>query len=230
MFRFAEFHRTVTAACLGVWAVLSVVFVVTAPPLDAPATADGPAFAAAVSAHAFLWSQGALIVGVLGVAHLLRRRTPVVVAVAAACTTVGAIGHAAFAGIEFVRGSGGAGAADAVQAAVDGSAGIVALVALTGTAVGILTLAIALFRAKQGQAWVAALLVAWLIVEFGLSGMGLWAMLLSAATLVAAGGGLAAMVARSDVRFWATAHEVGAPRAHEEDDSRGGARARSPRL
>ena len=217
MFRLASFHRLTTAVCLALWAVLSVVFVLTAPPLDGSGDAAAVAAAATLSAYAFLGAQAALVIGIIGVAHLLRDRTPVLAPIAAALTVLGAFGHAAYAGISLVLAGGADGAPAAVEAAVQGPATALSMVSLVGAVVGVVILAIALFRAKLGAAWIGIVLIGWVVVEFLLSGIGLWAMLASAALLLIGYVALAVVVLRSDLRDWMTAKEadVAAQRATE---------------
>lgn len=217
MFRLASFHRLTTAVCLALWAVLSVVFVLTAPPLDGSGDAAAVAAGATLSAYAFLGAQAALVIGIIGVAHLLRDRTPVLAPIAAALTVLGAFGHAAYAGISLVLAGGAEGAPAAVEAAVQGPATALSMVSLVGAVVGVIILAIALFRAKLGAGWIGIVLIGWVVVEFLLSGIGLWAMLASAALLLIGYGALAVVVFRSDLRDWMTAKEadVAAQRATE---------------
>ncbi|WP_139416335.1 hypothetical protein [Agromyces laixinhei] len=216
MFRLASFHRLVTAVCLALWAVLSVVFVFTAPPLDGSGDGASP-LAAVVSAYAFLAAQAALVVGIIGVAHLLRDRTPVLAPIAALLTILGAVGHSAFAGISLVLAGGADGAPAAVEAALQGPAAALSMVSLVGAVVGVIVLAIALFRAALGATWIGIVLLGWVVVEFFLSGIGLWAMLGSAALLLVGYGAIAVVVFRSDLRDWMTAKEaeVAARRAVE---------------
>ena len=222
MFRLASFHRLTTAVCLALWAVLSVVFVLTAPPLDGSGDATAAAAAPAiVSAYAFLGAQAAIVIGIIGVAHLLRDRTPVLAPIAAALTVLGAFGHAAYAGIALVLAGGDEGASTAVQAALQGPATALSMVSLVGAVLGVIILAIALFRAKLGAAWIGIVLIGWVVVEFFLSGIGLWATLASAALLLIGYGALAVVVFRSDLRDWMTAREaeVATARADTTEDA-----------
>ena len=223
MFRLASFHRLTTAVCLVLWAVLSVVFVLTAPPLDGSGDAAASASVAAIaSAYAFLGAQAAIVIGIIGVAHLLRDRTPVLAPIAAALTVLGAFGQAAYAGIALVLAGGADGAPAAVEAAVQGPATALSMVSLVGAVVGVIILAIALFRAKLGAAWIGIVLIGWVVVEFALSGIGLWATLGSAALLLIGYGALAVVVFRSDLRDWMTAKEadVAVQRADESANVR----------
>lgn len=103
----------------------------------------------------------------------------------------------------------------AVTAALNGPAFPAIAVSMVGTVVGTVVLAIALFRAGRPTWWIAGALLAWVIAEFFLSSMGLWAAILSGLLLVAAFGGLAWSVLRSDPRRWTTALE--AAREREPD-------------
>jgi hypothetical protein len=106
-----------------------------------------------------------------------------------------------------VQAAGGEGAAAAVQTVIAGPAGALAMVSVAGMILGVVVLAIALFRAKLGAGWIGVVLLGWIVVEFALSSLGLWAMLASAFLLFVGYGALAGMVFRSDVRDWMTARE-----------------------
>jgi hypothetical protein len=208
MFRLASFHRFLVAATLALWALLGIVFVFTAP--QPGAAADGAAGTLAlVSAYAFLGAQTALVVGSIGVAHLLRDRTPVLAPIAAVLSVFGAMGHAAFAGIALVQATGNEAADAAVQSAIDGPAGPLGMVSVICTVGGVVVLAIALFRSKLGAAWIGIVLLGWVVVEFGISSsLGVWGTLGSATLLLVGYGALAVIVFRSDLRDWMTVREA----------------------
>lgn len=209
-----RFYRSASALCLVLYAALCVVFVATVPNRDAEGVAiDAGGIGPVISAHAFLWAQAALIVGIIGVAHALRGRATVLSAIAAGLILIGAVGHAASAGFAFVETTATTDVArDAVTAALNGPALPAIAIAMVGTVVGPVVLAIALFRAGRSTWWVAGVLLGWVIAEFFLSPMGTWAAILSGVLLVAAFGGLAWNVLRSDPRQWTTALEAAGER------------------
>lgn len=205
-----NFYRSASALCLVLYAAFCVVFMATVPIRDAEGVAiDAGGIGPVISAQAFLWAQAALIVGIVGVAHALRGRATVLSAIAAGMILIGAVGHAASAGFAFVETAATTDAArDTVTAAVNGPAFPAIAIAMVGTVVGSVILAIALFRAGRSTWWVAGVLLGWVITEFFLSSMGTWAAILSGALLIAAFGGLAWNVLRSDPRQWTTALEA----------------------
>ncbi|WP_163543993.1 hypothetical protein [Occultella kanbiaonis] len=222
MSRTATFGRLGTALCLVLYAVLGVTFVTTAPVADPTSTtylADVAAAgsAAVVSAYAFLGAQLALTIGVIGLAGTLRGRAPVLAYTAAALLIVGAFAHAAHSGVSLaVIGmasappAAGAGATDAVAAAQAGPLIGISLLGVAGLVFGTILLAATMFRARLGAWWIGVALLLWVVAEFALSGLGTWAVLTSGGLLLAAFGGLAALVLRSDLGLWMPAGKAGA--------------------
>ncbi|ACZ30658.1 hypothetical protein Xcel_1635 [Xylanimonas cellulosilytica DSM 15894] len=223
----ASFHRLTTAICLVLWAVLAAVFVVTVPAADYTSPDHLAAIAAAgtaatISAYAFLGAQAALTVGLVGVAQLLRHRAPVLGLVAVALLIVGAFTHAMNVGIMFTTNAAAStpaaqtesfaeGFAAALAATYDGPMLPLVALGMLGLVLGTVLLAAAVFRSRLGAWWIGVALLLWVVAEFGLSGMGVWASVASGGLLFAAFGGLAAVVLRSDLRDWMTASEVEAP-------------------
>lgn len=196
MSNLARLYRLATIVGLVLYPLFATVFVVTATP-------DGTGGLVTVAALAFLCAQGALGVSAVGLGHLLRDRTPVMAPIAAGLLFISAFGHAASAGLMF---SGGQGDGD-----LPVGAEIIAAPTMIGLVGGTVVLAIALFRAKFGVAWLGIVLIGWVVVEFALSSLGIWAALASGALLLTAFVGLAVVTARSDLREWATVREwVGA--------------------
>lgn len=224
MFRSAPFLRLTTAVCLVLYAVLGVVFVTTAPVADltsasylADIAAGGSA--AVVSAYAFLGAQIALTVGLIGLASMLRGRTPRLAYLATAISIVGAFAHAAHAGLTLtVIGMASAppealtGATEALGVAQSGPVTGISLLGVLGLVLGTILLAVTIFRARLGVWWIGVALLLWVVAEFGLAGLGTWATLTSGGLLLAAFGGLAALVLRSDLDTWMTVREAEAAR------------------
>lgn len=180
---YERLHRTTITVALVLYAVFAFGFSATAGASDRPELAT-------LSALSFLCAQVALGIWSLGVGRVLRRHAPVLGPAAAVLLFVSAFGHAAAAG--FMVGEVGRTGADPYPAALN----IVAAVTMLGLVGGTVVLAIALIRAKLGTAWLGVVFLAWVVVEFGLSGLGLWAWLASAALLLVGCAGLAVLVAR----------------------------------
>lgn len=195
MSNLARLYRLATVVCLVLYAAFAVVFVVAA------AVHGGDTTGAAVSAGAFLCAQAALGVATVGLGHLLRDRTPVLAPMAAGLLFVSAFGHAAASGFMLaVAHEQGAGD----PAHLTSPIAIPTMIGLVG---GTIVLAIALFRAKLGAAWLGIVLLGWVVVEFGLSSLGLWAALASAGLLLTGFIGLAVITARSNLSEWTTVRE-----------------------
>lgn len=191
----ARLYRLATVVCLALYSVFAAIFVVTA------AIHGGDPALVTVEAFAYLCAQAALGVAAVGLGHLLRNRTPVLAPIAAGLLFMSAFGHAAAAGFML--------SVTTEQAPGDPThmLNLVAVPTMVGLVGGTIVLAIALFRAKLGVAWLGVVLLGWVVVEFGLSGMGLWASMSSAALLLVAFVGLAAVTQRSELRDWMTASE-----------------------
>lgn len=220
MFRNAAFLRLTTAVCLVLYAVLAVVFVMTAPVSDptsstyiADVAAAGPA--AVVSAYAFFGAQVTLTIGLIGLVAVLRGRTPVLAYITVALSIVGAFAHAANAGLTLaVIGMASAppgavaGATEAIAVAQSGPVSGLFLLGVGGLVLGTILLAVTVFRARLGVWWIGVALLLWVVAEFGLSSLGTWAVLASGGLLLAAFGGLAAVVMRSDLSCWTTVRDA----------------------
>lgn len=215
----ATFRRSVAAGSLALTAVLSAVSLLTAPEFLADPADQLAEYAAAgtrawVSGMAFALAQLPFIAAVLGVGHLLRTGAPRLSNLGVTLAVIGAFGHAVFAGVMLM----GVSMADDVAgrsvlaealAGVESSPILVFMVmGLLGTVLGLVLLAVGLWRAKVGPTWVPALLGAWLVVEFVGANLSAWAAPLSALMYAAALGGLAWFVARTPEQQWQVAQPV----------------------
>lgn len=178
-------YRLAVVVSLVLYACCAAVFTTTASNNDL----------ATVSGLAFLAAQTALGVSAVGLGQLLRERTPVLAPLAAGLLFLSAFGHAAAAGLML--------SARPAEAAVPVGINIIAPVTMIGLVGGTIALAIALFRAKIGAAWLGVVLLGWIVVEFALSDLGIWAAIASGALLLTGFIGLAVITARSDLRHWA---------------------------
>lgn len=147
--------------------------------------------AAAVSAHLFAVSQLLVAVGVVGVAVQVFPRAPRLAFLAAALVVLQAFGHAAHAGFNAVMLAMAADAGDAaahVELLARTEAGLLPYMALglIGTVLGLILLGAALLRAGYGPRWLGVVLIAFVVVEFGLSGLSMWAGYLAGALFLVA--------------------------------------------
>lgn len=209
----SPYRRNVAAAGLVVAAVLSGLSVVLQPPFPDGfaarlAAIDGAGTGAALSAAAFVLAQLPLGAGVLGVAHLLRGRSPRMSTVAASLCVLGAFGHAVFGGVSlvYVVAAGDQANRDAYASLVQQveSSPVMAFAALglLGTVIGLVLLGISLWRAQLVARWVPAALWAFIVVEFAGSGLSDYASYVSGVLFVVVMGALAGWVLRSPVSAW----------------------------
>jgi hypothetical protein len=207
------FRRTIAAVSLLATAVLSVISVILAPEfvsggreqLDA---LDEAGASASVSLFAFALAQLPFIAAVLAVAHLLRGRTPLLSNLGATLGVIGAFGHAVYAGVQLVALAMVAQGGDRIAygAVLDrmqsGPAMTFAAMGLLGTVLGLLLLAIGLWRGSVGPRWMPAGLGAFLVVEFVGASLTEWASLLAGAIYLAVFGMLALIVWRTTDAEW----------------------------
>lgn len=219
----ASFRRTAAAVGLVLAAVLMVVAMGTNVPfsgepkevLGAMDTAGGRAW---LSAFTYTLAQLALIAGLLGVAHLLRERTPLLSNLGGTLAVLGAFGHTVHAGgvlliVSMAQGAADRGAlATALDEYISSPAGIFSAMGLVGTVLGLLLLTIGLWRSEVGPRWVPAALGAFLVVEFVGSAITPWATAAGGALYLASFGALAITIWHSPVGAW----EVRAPTADRE--------------
>lgn len=174
----AHYRRTASAACLVLGGVLCAAFMVLAAApgwdsdnlerLDAVADAGAPATA---SFLLFVVYQLPLVIGLLGVAHLLRGRAPALSSIGATAAAVSGFGYAVYGGAQLVIP---AMVADRerldvyAQLRADTEALTVpfAAVGMLGFVLAVLVLSVALWRSRIGPRAVPPLLWAFLVVEF----------------------------------------------------------------
>ncbi len=151
----------------------------------------------------FTIAQLFLIAGVIGIADLLRTRTPRLAGWAGVLGVLGAFGHAVFGGFTLVMITIAKDTAhldvhrEVLQAAQNGPIAVFSLLGLIGLIPTILLLAIALLRSRVTARWVPAALLAFLVIQGGLSGVVVWASLLSSLIAGAAFCMLAVTILRS---------------------------------
>lgn len=197
--------RKLAAGALMAQAVLSIVSVVLQPDLSGDAGArlaaiDDAGVPAAVSAATFVLGQLPFAVALLAIAHLIGRGAPRLARTGGTLGVLGCFGHSVFGGIML---------AEVVMAHDTGHravfTGLVediestpvmvfAVLGLAGTVLGLLLLAIGLFRSRVVPAWIPGLLVAFLVIEFAGSGISQYASYLSGILLLVASVALARVV------------------------------------
>lgn len=210
----ATFRRSVAAGSLALTAALSAVSLLTAPEFLADPAEQLAAYADAggrawVSGMAFALAQLPFVAAVLGIGHLLRAGAPRLSNLGVTLAVAGAFGHAVFSGVMLMSvvmaddEAGRAVLADALGGVESSPILVFMVMGLLGTVLGLVLLAVGLWRAKVGPGWVPPLLGAWLVVEFVGANLSEWSAPLSAVMYAAALGGLAWFVARTPEQQWA---------------------------
>ncbi|MGD8200807.1 hypothetical protein ACQE98_09100 [Ornithinimicrobium sp. W1679] len=222
----ATLVRLVVTTCLAVGAVLTVVSIWTMPDFSGDhvdrllAVADAGG-SGTVSALAWVSAQLLVGTGLLGVAHLLRSRAPVLAVVAGLLLGLQAFGHAVYGGVNLVmlsmaRDTEAVEVHAAVLADVEGGVGIPFMaLGLLGTVLGMLVLAVALWRGRLGPRWLGPTVAVWVVLEFAGGAVSSWSGYASALLYLAVLGTLSLVVHRSSVGHWQTAVEA-AERAEVE--------------
>lgn len=218
----ARFTRWTVAASLVAGAALAAVSVLLMPDLGggnqerllSVASAGTPA---TVSALAFVTAQLPLAVGLVGVAHLARRRVPVLASVAAVLVVVGAFGHAVYGGVNLVMLSmaddpAGLRSHAAVLDRLETGVALPFMAAgLLATVLGLVVLGVAVWRSGVGPRWAGPALLLWVVVEFAGAGLSRWAGYASATLHLVVMATLAIALWRSSLAYWLSAAEEEAP-------------------
>ena len=174
----------------------------TADPAERLAAIDAAGASATVSALLFALSQLPFLVAVVGIALLAHRGAPRTAWTGGVLGVLGGFGHAVFGGIAlaYVALASDAGhraaLAEVVTRVEAGPAKLFMAMGLLGTVLSLVVLGVALFRSKTVAAWIPMALWAFVVLEFGLSGVATWASLASGLVYVVACTGLAAELLR----------------------------------
>ena len=209
----ASFRRTAAAAGLMTTAVLSAVSVTLQPEfpsgyVDRLAAIGASGVQGQISAVTFLVAQLPFIAAVLGIAHLLRERTPILSNLGATLGLIGAFGHTVFGGMSLVYITM---ATDQTNRAVyatlwerlEGSPVIAfAAMGLLGTVLGIVLLSIGIWPSRVAPRWVPLVLWIFLVVEFVGTSLSDYAAPVAGILFVIAFGQLAVVVWRSPLDTW----------------------------
>lgn len=209
----ATFRRTAVVASLVAAVITSAAWTLTLPPFPSGyaerlAAIDEAGASATVSAVFFAVSQLFMLGAVLGIAHLIRRGTPVLSNLGGAVAVIGTLGHALFGGTNLIT----------LQMAEDEAnrelyAGLLedfesspmmafAAAGLIGTVLGLLLLSIGLFRARVVPRWVPALIWVFLVVEFVGTSLSDYAVYVSLLALAIAFGALAVHARQTPRHDW----------------------------
>ena len=210
----ATFRRDTAATALVVTAALSAVSSATAPEFptgyaDRLAAIEEVGDLAWVSVTTFALAQLPFIVAVLGVGHLLRHHAPRLSVVATCLATLGAFGHAVVSGsmitsVVMAQDTGAREQMAGLLEDVESTPAAILFMApgLLGTVLGLVLVAVALWRTGVGPRWVPALIGAFLVVEFVGSGLSDRAALVAAVLYLVAFVGLARTVRSTPASDW----------------------------
>jgi hypothetical protein len=225
----ATYRRTAAALCLMLAAVLSATFMILAAApgwgsdgvarLQAVADAGGTA---TVSFVAFVAYQLPLMIGLLGVAHLLRGRTPLLANLGGTLAAVGAVCYAVYGGSQLLIP-----AMVADQTNLELFAQLrtnaepltepFAALGMVGSVLGLLLLSIALWKAKLGPRWIPVTLWVFFAVEFVGTALSTAAGPMAAALLLVALVSLAVLVQRSPASAWTSPLDMPSLIEHDND-------------
>jgi len=212
----ASFRRTAAATSLALAGAFSATFIVTSAAAgwgsdhtERLRAIEDAGVNATVSFVAFVAYQLPWLIGLLGVAHLLRGRSPLLSNLGAAFTAVGAFGYAVYGGAQLVIPAMVADPANIplyaqLRADAEPLTGQFGAAGMIGTSVGIAVLSVGLWRARTAPRWVPALLWGWLLMEFVGTSLLPALGLASAGLLAAAFLALAVTVWRSPVALWSS--------------------------
>ncbi len=211
----STFRRQAASVGLVTTAVLMLVSTSLSPPFpgnfeDLLAEIDAAGSSATISAVAFTLAQLPFVAAVLGIGHLLRGRSPLLSNLGTTLALVGAFGHSVYGGVAMVQltmagdEANRAVHADTLTGVESGPAVAFMAMGLIGTVLGILLLAIGLWRARVSPRWVAPVLGAFLVVEFAGQSVSEWASQVSIVLYLAAFTALAVTIWRSPAEDWAS--------------------------
>lgn len=218
----ARFTRGLVASCLVIGAALIVTSVLLMPDfseghgdrLQAIAEAGTTA---TISALGFVTSQLFVAIGLVGLAHLLRDRVPVLACLGGGLALLGAFGHTVYGGVNVVMllMAQDLGALEAHVGVLErGEQGLAIpfmAAGLLGTVLGFVLLGVAVWRAGLGPRWLGPAMIFWVVLEFVGSGLSQWAGYASGLLYAVMFGTLALAVLNSSIAHWTTAAEAEAP-------------------
>lgn len=194
--------RRLVAASLIATAALSAVSNATAPAFPSAYVDQLTEFADAggrawLSAMAFVLAQLPFLLAMLGLGVVLRGFAPRLAVTATVLTVLGGFGHAVFGGVSLTTlvlaaDEANHGVHAAILADVESSPIMAfAVLGLLGTVIGLVVLAVALWRGRYGPRWIPLLIGLFIVTEFAGSAVSEWSSQLSAAIYVVAFAALA---------------------------------------
>jgi hypothetical protein len=171
----ARLRRDLAAAALVTTGLLGLLSVALQPDFPAGhaarlAALDAAGPRGAVSAVAFLLQQLPFIVAVLGIGHLLRSEAPRLSSAGVVLGGLGAFGHVVFGGLSMgyllmSTDEARRPAYAALYSRIESSPVMIfAVLGLAGTVLGLLLLAVAMFRTGLVARWIPSLLLAYLVL------------------------------------------------------------------
>jgi len=213
----ATFRRTAAAIGLAGAVITSTAWTLLEPPFPADygerlAAIDAGGAGATASAVLFAVSQVFMLAAVLGIAHLIRNRAPLLSNLGATLSVIGVLGHAVFAGSMLMTVTMAADAAHRelyaglIEDFESSPMMIFAACGLLGTVLGLLLLSIGLFRSRVVPRWIPALLWAFLVIEFVGTALSDFATYAAVLSLAIAFGALALHVWQTPRDDWEVGH------------------------
>lgn len=173
----AAFRRTCAAAGLLLTPVIAIAWTALMPPFPAGyaerlAAIDEGGASAAVSAALFVLMQLPMLAAVLGIAHLIGQRAPVLASLGAVLSVLGVLGHSVWGGVMLVA-TVMAGDTDnrtlyaeLLESVETSPVMIVSAFGGLGMVLGTVVLAAGLWRSQVAPRWVPGLLWLFIVVEF----------------------------------------------------------------
>jgi hypothetical protein len=216
----ARLRRSTVAVSIAAGGLLGLGSLIIQPPFTGDPAQDAAALtataASAIGIHLYTISQVFWAIGFIGLAHLASRRSPVLALLGGVLVALGVLGHTVYSGTALTQlALASSGEIDATVAAMDAAQSPVFLpylaLGLLGTTLGVVLLAVATMHARTMPLWVPVVLIAWVLIEFVLSGFIAWGGYLSLVVGIIVFCSLAVFVWRSALAGWQTAAEASVP-------------------
>jgi len=228
----ATFRRNAVAVGLVGAVITSAIWTLLSPPFpdgyaDRLAAIDEAGSSAVVSAIFFPISQLFMLAAVLGIAHLIRDRAPVLSNLGGLIAVIGTLGHAVFGGVALITVSMAADAgnrevyAGLLEDFESSPMMIFAAVGFIGTVLGFVLLSIGLLRSRVVARWIPVLMLVFLVVEFVGASLSDYATYVSGLCLLIAFGALAMHVRQTPRADWAVASAEQGVATSASGDARG---------
>jgi hypothetical protein len=198
-------RRELAAVCLVTTALLSGISLLTMPTWPDGfeallATIDTHPTTSLISALTFVLAQLPLLVAAVAIGALVIPRKPLLGGLGVALTIIGAFGHSVYGGVAMIQlemaadGAHHGVHADLLTEAESGPLVAFMAMGLLGTVLGLILLAIGLWRSRSVAGWIPGALALFLVTEFVGSSITDWAAYASSSLYLAALTGLAVAV------------------------------------